>query len=198
MSGSSALLWAACALLFSYGSAAGGQVNPAAEKAHSDLSVGSGITSWSPDWGTGHMLGITAWADFRPALPSWLDGLGAELEGRDVDWHRSNQPANYRQATIGGGPIYAWTRFRIAQPYAKFLFDYAGMNFSVPGSSYSHDTRAAYALGGGVQAQAYRHLGVRLDYEYQIWQPMFAPNKRPTPQGVTLGLNWDIGQLGPR
>jgi opacity protein-like surface antigen len=195
---SSALLWVACVFLLSLASAAEGQVAPAAAgMQHSDLSFGTGLTSWDPDWGNGRMLGVTVWSDFRPPLPSYLAGFGAELEARDVDWHRTNQPANYRQATIGGGPIYTWSRYRIVQPYAKFLVDFAGMNFSIPGTSYSHDTRTAYVPGGGLEACAYQRLCARLDYEYQVWQPMFAPNNRPTPQGFTLGLRWDVGQIGP-
>ena len=194
-----ALLWAACALLlFSSASAISAQVVPAATLPHINLSFGAGLTSWDPDWGNGRMLGVTAWGDFHPALPSYLSGLGVELEARDVDWHRDNQPANYRQATIGGGPIYTFTGFRIAQPYAKFLVDYAGMNFRVPDTAYTHDTRTAYVPGGGVEARACRNVWVRLDYEYQIWQPLIVPDKRPTPQGFTLGLIWKIGQPGRR
>lgn len=195
---SSAHLWVVCAFLFSLASAADGQVVPAAEihSSSGHTSLGAGLTSWDPDWGNGRMVGIAAWGDFCPALPSYLDGLGVELEARDVAWHRDNQPANYKQATIGAGPIYEWRRFEAIRPYGKFLIDYARMSYAVPRSSYS-DAGVAYVPGVGLEGRAYRDLWVRLDYEYQVWQPTAVPGHRPTPQGFTLGVNWDFGHRGP-
>jgi hypothetical protein len=188
-------LWVACALLVSCASAAGAQVVPAAERPHFDFAFGSGASSWNPDYGTGRMLGVTVWTDFRPSLPAALYGLGVEAEARDVDWHRNNQPGNFREATIGGGPIYTLTRYRKVQPYVKFLADFAGMNFRVSDPYYTHDTRNAYVPGGGLEARTLPYLWVRLDYEYQIWQPLFSNTKRPTPQGFTLGMKWDFGNF---
>lgn len=190
---SSVLLWAACAFVFSCASAADAQVDPAAQRSFHALSFGTGVTTWNPDVGSGHMLGITAWANDR-LLIRHFDGLGIDVEGRIVNWNRSSsQPSNLRQTTIGGGPMYTWDRFQKVQPYAKFLFAFGAMNFAQPGSTYGHDTRTVYAPGGGLQVRAYRNLRVRLDYEYQIWQPMLLPNGgRPTPEGFTLGLAWDL------
>jgi hypothetical protein len=187
----------ACALLILCASAAHGQVVPATAIPRIDLSFGTGVTSWDPNWGNGRMLGITVWSDIHPTLlPSPFDGLGFEIEARDVDWHRDNQPSNFREATVGGGPIYTWPRFRIVQPYAKFLVDFAGINFN-PGSTYNHDTRTAYVPGAGLEAHAWQNLWVRADYEFQIWQPLFN-NQRLTPQGFTIGLDWDTRPLGSR
>jgi opacity protein-like surface antigen len=178
-----ALLWA---------SAACGQVVPSAQSQSGALAFGSGLSSWNPDVGSGRMLGITAWSDYHPPLPSFLDGLGAELQARNVSWHRSgNQPTNLRQATFGGGPIYRWNRYRTVQPYGKFIFSFGGMDFHVPGATYSHDTRTVLAPGGGLQVRAYRNLWARFDYEYQIWHPPIDTRGPLHPQGFTLGLSWD-------
>lgn len=186
-------LCAVCLVLFLPAAAARGQVVPSAMAQSGSLTFGTGVTSWDPGLGSGRMLGITVWSDYHPPLPSRLDGLGLEVQGRDVSWHGSStEPSIVRQATIGGGPIYNWNRHRSVRPYAKFLANFGGMDFRIPGSTYTHDTRTAIAPGGGVQFRAYQYLWARLDYEYQIWQPMFAPNQHPTPQGFTFGLAWTV------
>jgi hypothetical protein len=119
--------------------------------------------------------------------------LGLELDGQEVNWDQQTQSSNFKQETISGGPIYTLARYRAVRPYAKFLIDFGGLDFtinSVP--NYKHDTRTAYA-SGGFQVRTYPHLWVRLDFEYQIWQPFFSTTKRRTPQGFTLGASWDVG-----
>jgi hypothetical protein len=181
-----------CIVLFMRASVAGGQVVPSAQTGGGALSFGTGLSSWDPDFGSARMLGITVWTDYHPPLPASLDGLGLEAQARDVSWHGSSSPpAILKQQTIGGGPIYNWNRFRNARPYGKFLAYFGGMDFRIPNSTYTHDTRTVVAPGGGLQFRAYQYLWVRVDYEYQIWQPMILPNHRPTPQGFTIGLAWN-------
>lgn len=178
------LLWA---------SAACGQAAAPGELKGGSLAFGSGLSAWDPDIGSGRMLGITVWSDYHPPLPSFLDGLGAELQIRDVNWHRSgDQPSNLRQATFGGGPIYRWERYHTVHPYAKFLFNFAGMDFHVPGATYSHDTRSVYAPGGGLQVRVYQYIWARFDYEYQVWHPPIDTPGGLNPQGFTLGLDWHV------
>src|SRR3974377_2050400 len=65
------------------------QVAPSAEKASLPLTLGGGFSNFSLDWGITNprMNGFTAWADWRfPRLPPALNGLGIEVEGRDILW----------------------------------------------------------------------------------------------------------------
>jgi hypothetical protein len=144
------------------------------------------------------MLGFTGWADIHPPLPSPLNGLGVEFEYRDVNWNQGSQhPPNFRQRTLGGGPAYTWPRYRNLRPYAKALLAYGSMDFTIPElPSYTHDSRTVYVFGGGLQQRIHNRLWFRLDYEYQIWQPMFSGVNRPTPSGFTLGATYQVGSSG--
>jgi len=165
------------------------------------IAIGAGASSWDPDWGQGRMLGITAWADWYPSqLPPNLRGLGIEVEGRDVRYDRHLQPdnsdpersgqANTTEDTIGGGPIYSWRLFKNFHPYIKFIYSVGSVDFISPSPTYSHDTRAVMAPGGGLEYRVFRQLFARADYEYQDWGPLLGNTL--TPQGITVGFNYDF------
>ena len=170
-----------------------GQVVPAAHQETAPLEVGIGASTWYTDWGPSPMVGITTTVDYHPPLPGKLNGLGAEFEYRDVDWHRTVQPSNYRQQTIGGGPTYSIPFRQNFRFYGKFILAEGSQDFmfpSIPG--YTHDTRLVYAPGVGVQYHLLSNVWLRGDYEYQIWQPLFSPTSRPTPSGFTFGVAYDV------
>jgi opacity protein-like surface antigen len=174
-----------------------GQVMHAAEQGGIPIELFAGPSIWKSNWGSVPNFGYMALADIRPALRGKLNGIGVEVEYRDIRFRRSGQPNNFRQRTMGGGPVYSFpfrNRFRF---YGKALLEYGTMDFTFknfPG--YTHDSRAVFAPGGGAQYRLTRNIWTRVDYEYQIWQPMFSATKRPTPNGYTFGISYDLRPFG--
>jgi len=169
------------------------QVVPAARQGSAPLEVGGGMSLWSTNWGPGHMIGITGFADYHPSLPGRLNGLDVEGEYRNVNWNRSLQPKNYKQTTIGAGPMYTVPFREKFRFYGKFLLDYGSMDFTfVSMPNYTHDTRMVYAPGGGVEYRTRSGLWARGDFEYQTWPHLFSNTKSPTPYGFTFGFGYDL------
>ena len=170
------------------------QTTPAAyQSGGAPFTIGVGASNLNVDWGTNRMYGISAWAEWRPGLlPRFLEGLGLEAEGRDIDYGRpSALPPNFRIDTGGGGPMYTYRRFRKIQPYAKFLVEFGSLDANSHSIYAHHFTRTVYAPGGGIQYRLVRHLWARADYEYQMWPHLFA--KTFDPQGFTAGFSYDLG-----
>jgi hypothetical protein len=168
------------------------QVSPAANQGGVPIVVGAGFSDFGIDWGPGvRMEGISAWADWYPnRLPAVLNGLGIEVEGRDINFGRPTDLSKMRQDTGLGGAIYAWNRHRNFRPYAKFLVGVGSIDFP-PSGTYSHDTYSVLSPGGGVEYRAWRHIWIRGDYEYQFWQQVFGPHDL-TPAGFTIGASYDF------
>ena len=168
------------------------QAQPAAKTGAFPLSVGAGLSDYDVDWGHGRMLGGTVWLDFQPPkLPAWLNGLGAEIEARDISLnHSPSQPSNYREDTLGGGAIYTVNRYRSFRPYGKFLASFGSMDFRTSNPGYSHETRTVYAPGGGIEVKVYRGFWARADYEYQVWPQL--QGGTADPQGFTVGFMVDL------
>lgn len=157
------------------------------------ISIGAGVSNMDVDWGKSRMYGGTLWIDYYPTqLPHMLNGLGVDVEGRDVNYDRpAHVPTNFRQDTAAGGPIYTWNHFRNFQIYGKGLVGFGSLDFYIhPTSNYRHETRTVYAPGGGILAHAYKHVWVRADYEYQFWPDLF--QKTFDPQGFTVGAVYDF------
>jgi len=152
--------------------------------------VGFGPSSYNMDYGHGRMLGGTVWGDWYPGrVPQ---GLGLEVEARDLSLNRSSsQPKNLRQDTAGGGVIYSWEHYPRFHPYIKTLFEYGSFDFWSGSPRYTHDTRGLAAPGGGLEYHVYGPLWARVDYEYQIWQTLLGGN--PDPQGFTVGVSYSFG-----
>ncbi len=142
------------------------------------------------------MYGEAIWADwYSRRMPRLLDGLGLEIEARDISHDRHLPPQlNLRQDTAGGGAIYAWRHFRNFHPYAKYLISFGSYDFSPvevgPNKFYSHDTRTLYAPGAGLEFRVYHPLWLRVDYEYQTWQKLLGAT--PDPQGFTVGVAYSF------
>jgi hypothetical protein len=168
------------------------QVTPSARQRGSvPLVVGVGFSNYSMDWGPGQrMNGITAWVDLYP-LPGALRDLGFEIEGRDINYMRS--VPNLREDTGLFGAIYSSSHFQKVHPYAKYLGGIGSMDFPpFPAAPfYTHDTFLVTTPGGGVEIQAYQHIWIRADYEYQMWHNVFGPDNS-TPNGFTIGAQWDF------
>jgi opacity protein-like surface antigen len=169
-----------------------GQVAPAAEGGSLPLSVGLAYSEYSSDFnGEGSLSGPNLWIDWRLYRPSYLDGFGLELEGRDLNYGRTGGDPKLRQDTVEAGVIYHWRRFLRVQPYGKFLVGLGSMDFSNSyDPTYTHDTKKLIVPGGGVEVKLAERLRVRGDYEYQFWVPDFFGLR---PQGVSLGMSYDFG-----
>ena len=197
MSIKSVLLLALALEVFCAATPAFSQVAPEAIEGNRPFSVGAGVSNFNVDWGKTRMYGGTFWADWRPPLPLFLNGLGLEIEARDISLDRSSTvPSNFRQDTAGGGPIYTWRHYRNFRPYGKGLLEFGSFDFRSTNPNYSHDTRTLVAAGPGVEFRTYGHLRVRAEYEYQIWGHILG--KRPDPQGFTLGAMYDFGGIHHR
>lgn len=173
------------------------QVAPTAtQEGANRLAVGGGFSFVDPDWGVGEMYAPTVWLDYRISrVPRLLQGLGAELEGRDVNYHRGNQQYALRQDTFGGGATYTWYHFHRIHPYGKFLLSYGSIDFHGPNPNYRHDTRTVYTAGGGVDYHLIGSFSVRADYEYQFWPQLFQGHQTLDPIAGTIGLSY---RFGPR
>jgi opacity protein-like surface antigen len=180
-------------LLLSMTTFARGQVMHSAEQGNIPVQFYAGGSYWKSNWNTHPMFGYVALGDVQLPFEGKLKGLGVEFEYRDARFRRSQQPNNYRERTIGGGPIYSVpfrNRFRFT---GKYLLEYGMMDFTLPQyPTYTYDTRTVMAFGGGAQYRLTKSMWVRTNYEYQFWQPMFSTTKRPTPNGIDFGISYDI------
>jgi opacity protein-like surface antigen len=172
------------------------QVTYSAQEGKLPFTVGFGVADFSDDWGSHNprQVGLTLWLDWRiPHMPSKLDGLGLEFEGRDINYATPSYLPGHRMTTGLAGPMYEWRRQGRVRPFAKYLIGIGNLDFPNP-SNYQQDTRTIYAPGGGVDVRLLSRLSVRGEYEYQFWHAIFGPRDL-TPQGFTVGVVYDFGRL---
>jgi opacity protein-like surface antigen len=175
------------------------QVKPAATQRTIPIVVGAGISAYNPDWNSGHLLGGTLWVDYMPTfLPRRFEGLGLEVEGRDLSLNRSSsQPSNLREDVASGGVIYSWSRYYRFGPYGKFLLGYGNTDYTTSYGTRYHESRTVTTAGGGIEVQAFHRIWARADYEYQWWPDFFKgtnPAGKLNPQGITLGVSYHFNQ----
>ncbi len=171
------------------------QVAPEAKAPGIPLTVGVGYSNYATDW-SGRLEGPALWLDWNFYTgPQFLHGFGIEMEARDLNYGRS--VPKLRMDTISGGAIYTVRHFRRFSPYAKFLVGYGSMDFVVNIPNYTHDTRTLYAPGGGVDYRLFRNISVRGSYDYQFWSNFFNHHAL-NPNGVTVGLSYDLGGVRER
>jgi len=171
----------------------GAQVTHAATEGNLPLTVGTGWSHYSIDWGPGkRMDGITVWGDWRlHRMPGLLKGLGISAEGQCICWNVPDGLGRHKLEAGLGGPSYRFERWERVRPYAKYLIGFGAMSFTTENPYYTHDTRVIYAPGGGADVRFWNKLLVRGDYEYQFWPDLFG--KTSNPNGFTLGAVWDFG-----
>ncbi len=177
------------------------QTVPTASETRLPLAIGAGFSGYKPDLGQGHLLGGTLWIDYTPnRVPSFLRGIGLEVEARDLNYGRSSTLSpNLRQDTAELGVIYAWPHFRNFRPYGKFLMGYGNTDYEVQNGRRYHDSRTITCFGGGVEYRISRHVWLRGDYEYQSWPNFFKhpknipPAGKLNPEGFTVGALYHFG-----
>lgn len=172
------------------------QVAPAATQGGLPLVVGAGLSDYNIDWGEGRREdGGTVYADWTIVqVPRILQGLGIEAEARDITFDAPASLSFFQYETVGGGAIYHYLRPRNIVPYAKGGEAFGKIKF-LPGyapGTYHSDTRVYFYMGGGADFHAWRHVWVRADYEYQIWKDLFGSPHALTPNGFTIGPEWDF------
>jgi opacity protein-like surface antigen len=173
---------------------ASAQVTPSSQQSGVPLVVGVGFSNFYSDW-NGRLNGATLWADWNfNQGPSFLQGFGIEVEGRDLNYGRTGSVPNLRQDTAEAGVIYTWRHYRNIHPYGKFIAGLGSIDFQHITPTYSHDTRTVWASGGGVEYRAWQHVWVRGDYEYQFWTDFFNHHAL-NPNGVTVGVAYDFGHI---
>ena len=171
------------------------QVTYSAQEGKLPFTVGVGFSNFSDDWGNlnPRQSGATLWVDWRvPHLPAKLDGLGIELEGRDINYNTPSYIAGHRMDTGLGGPIWEWRRKGSIRPYGKFLMGIGSIDFPNRNSTYQHDTRAVYEPGGGVDVRFWNRFSARGEYDYQFWHQLFGSHDL-NPQGFSIGVAYDFG-----
>jgi opacity protein-like surface antigen len=172
------------------------QVAYSAQEGKLPFTVGFGLADFSDDWGVENprQVGITLWVDWRiPHMPSKLDGLGLEFEGRDVNYATPSALPGHRMTTGLAGPMFEWRRQGRVRPFVKYLMGIGNLDFP-NNSNYQQDTRSVFAPGGGADVRLWNRFSVRGEYEYQFWHSIFGPHDL-TPQGFTVGLVYDFGRL---
>lgn len=173
------------------------QVTYSGEEGKRPFTVGAGFSNFSDDWGVQNPRqdGITMWVDWRlPSMPRFLDGLGIEFEGRDLNYATPSYLPGHRMDTALGGPIYQIRRKGRIRPYGKYVMGIGSIDFPSPGSTYNHDTRSVFEPGGGVDVRFFSHFSVRAEYDYQFWHAIFGPHDL-NPNGITVGVVYDFGRF---
>jgi hypothetical protein len=144
------------------------------------VQVGGGYTIATPDYGQFKIQGISGFAD--------LDlGLHWGVEG-DIHYIALITPADIAENSYLIGPrfIYPVKRYKF---YAKALLGVGDLVVQEVQDNIGHPagTQFAYALGGGLDIQASKHIVVRpVDVEYQHW----SYQNGLTPFVYTAGVAW--------
>ena len=166
------------------------QVRPAAEGGESTITVGGGVDYWRGDWGKIARFGPSAWS----TAELW-NGLGVVAEGHSMIFGDGAVGNRYKYFVGEGGIIYDYHRFRAFTPYAKAEMGFASLSFPhKPTSTYTHDTRNTWALGGGCEVRLSKRLWTRIDYTYDGFPDFYSPVSRQhhtlNPSGVSVGATY--------
>jgi hypothetical protein len=144
------------------------------------IAVGVGGTLISPDFGQKRIEAITFFGDLNFASSLGVEGL----------IHYSvNTPTDLSENSYLIGPRYI-IRHKRVEVYAKGLVGVGHFGLQV-GSNTNPATATyfEYALGGGIDIHATRHINIRaIDFEAQKW-PGF-PTNGLSPYGGTIGVSY--------
>jgi hypothetical protein len=165
------------------------QVLPAAQRSRIDLSIGGGMDYWRGDWGQIARFGPSAWA----TADLW-HGLGINAEGHSMIIGGS-RASEYKYFVGEGGLIYTYHHWRSVRPYAKAEVGFGSLSWPhKPTSTYSHDTRTTWALGGGFEYHLWKRVWARADYTYDgfpdIYSPITGHHRTLDPAGVAFGATY--------
>jgi hypothetical protein len=162
--------------LLSLVSTAGAQALPTAV-AKGSLQIGFGYSYARPDYGQFAIQGVSAFADFDVS-----QHLGVEA---DVHYIALNTPTDLAENTYLVGPRFLYPHGRV-RVYAKGLLGIGSLVIQQADNlNRTPGTDFAYALGGGLDIVATKHIVVRaIDFEYQHWNYQTGL----TPMAFTAGV----------
>lgn len=168
-------------------------VPPAARSQVADLSVGGGIDYWTGDWGgTIHRFGPSAWA----SADLW-HGLGINAEFHSMIAGGSRPSSQFKYFVGEGGLMYTYLHWRKFNPYAKAEMGFGSLTYPHPANiTQGHDTRTTWALGGGVEYHAWRHVWTRFDYTYDgfphFYSTVTGQYHTLNPSGIAVGATYHL------
>jgi hypothetical protein len=141
------------------------------------IQVGFGFTAANPDYSNAAIKGFSIFANYDVGKHFGLTG--------EINEVRFGTPKDIGEASYLYGARYKLNH-GIFHPYAKGLFGLG--SFQYQKGTYANPTTlhfAVYAIGGGLDIQATRHLSIRAaDIEYQF-EPQFTPHGLNPFQGTT-------------
>jgi opacity protein-like surface antigen len=152
-----------------------------------EWSAGAGFSYFSSDIGIASISGGTLWVNYALSkMPSFLYGIGLELEARDLQPHGRVKKPILREDTAGIGLTYNFKNYRNVRPYAKAVFGPGNIDFVAGADHRFNESRIATSLGGGFDVRTYRNLWVRADYVYQYYPDFYTSKVAPNPTGGRL------------
>ncbi|HZY72342.1 MAG TPA: outer membrane beta-barrel protein [Edaphobacter sp.] len=159
-----------------------GQAIPTASRS-GGLQIGGGLTYARPDYGR-PVKGFTIYGNYDFTRHFGIEG--------DIHFANIITPDDIGETSYLLGPRYRRQYGRFT-PYAKGMLGIGRFQYQYP-SRWGHAyalTYKIYAVGGGVDLQATRHLNVRaFDFEYQGW-PGYHTNGL-TPIVMTVGVAYSF------
>ena len=176
-------------ILFGSLSRANSQAIPAAERPI-QLEGGAGFSFASPDYGGTSVAGTPALVPYIKGSTLFGDAIYHRRLGMEAEMHYNSilTPRDIGENTYMIGPKISVIREDRMNLYVKVLggvgaFEYQKGNYANPHT----DTYGSFAIGGGIEFNASRHITVRaVDIEQQSW-PGFTPNGLK-PFVTTLGI----------
>ncbi len=143
------------------------------------IQAGVGALGLNPDYTTGSVIGLSAWADY-----DFAKHLGVEVS---THFQEFITPGDIAENSYLLGPRFIYRRKGLTA-YAKALVGRAtitNLNYSLS-SSYN-----VYAFGGGLEYRIAHKFNLRvIDFEQQEW-PDFQPHTL-APAAATFGLSYII------
>ena len=153
------------------------QAIPTASRVGS-IQAGAGWYFGSPDFGQKKIYGMTFYGDYD---------FGPHFGGEAEIHYTGFSSTNVTENSYLFGPRYI-LRHKKIQGYAKALFGVGHFSLTVAGvPDPNTGTYFEYALGGGVEYQATRHINIRvIDFEAQKWPGLGRSGLSPL--GGTIGV----------
>lgn len=158
------------------------QAVPAASRSGS-LQLGGGVTYARPDY-SAPIKGLTVYGNYDFSRHFGIEG--------DIHVVNLITPADIGETSYLIGPRYRRQYGRFT-PYAKGMVGIGRFQYQYPSrfKQASAATYKIYALGGGLDLRASKHINVRaFDFEYQGW-PGFSKNGL-TPIVMTVGVAYSF------
>lgn len=172
-----------------------GQSPATAKQDHLPLTIGAGVANYSLDWGHDRReWGYCGWAEYRlDHMSPLLRGFRLVGEGHGIVWDPPSTLPNFKEVTFLAGASYQIHIFRRYHPYAKYVMG-VGRVASVPGlHPYMAEHKTVTAFGGGLDYDLSQHVGLRADYQNQVWSNFSPDGHALSPGGVSVGLVYRFG-----